>query len=188
MSLNREVNEIVISDSDEEQIDELNNDGYQYDNESNNSVDESEESLSFYDKLTEDEQNEVIETIQDLLEEYIKNEILNISKPNFHKDMNDDITHIVYQSLLDCGILQDDDDYHSLLDFVETYSNDFFENNNVYPMRSSVHSIEKIYNTKYGYIESNIKNKIEKIRNINIFIKKNYYGTIFFRYLHLCCY
>ena len=44
-------------------------------------------------------EDELVESIHDLLEEYIKNEVIHMSKESFMTQLNDDITHLLFQTL-----------------------------------------------------------------------------------------
>uniref|UniRef100_A0A6C0E1J8 YqaJ viral recombinase domain-containing protein n=1 Tax=viral metagenome TaxID=1070528 RepID=A0A6C0E1J8_9ZZZZ len=77
---------------------------------------------------TESETEEELElTIYELLEEYIDgDQILKLSAPTFHEEMTDDITHILFQSLNDAGVW-DEEDYDWLYTIVETYTRLWFQ-------------------------------------------------------------
>ena len=97
----------------------------------NDSVSESsEESLlvesSFMDKITNIDYFEIVETIHSLIDEYLQNNILSFSKPGFHDDLIDEISHILFQPLLDAEICADND-YNEVREHTEYYAGSLFE-------------------------------------------------------------
>jgi putative phage-type endonuclease len=126
----------------------------------------------FYDKLSENELDDLITSIHDLIEDYLTSEILKIAKPDFHKEMVDDITHILFQNLMDANVCKDPD-YDSIYDLVDIHCDSYFENNensNV-PVRSREHCNYNYYCNHLGLekdvVESELTSKIEYLRKLN---------------------
>jgi putative phage-type endonuclease len=131
---------------------------------------ESEMTIPFYEKISESEKQDIIESIQFCIEDYLKTEIQKMSKPNFHTEMFDEITHIIFQSLQDANIFEDSD-YDSLFDLVETQCLQWFENNHDCPMRTTPHYKNNVYTTEYELVDDfaipYITEKIETLRKWN---------------------
>ena len=72
-----------------------------------------ESKTPFVDTLSEDETEEMITTITEMADEYVKEHILEMSDPQFHKKMVDDIAAILFDQWSDAGLCshgEDDDD------------------------------------------------------------------------------
>jgi len=63
-----------------------------------------------------DEFEDLAETVYDLIEEYMTDNIISMSKPNFKDTLVEEVTHVIFQQLDDAEIY---DDYDSLRNFVE---------------------------------------------------------------------
>lgn len=120
------------------------------------------EEVSFIDTLQEDELLELQSTITQLIDEHLNtpSELLRISKPDFHKNFIDEITHIIYDTLYDSGICSENS-YDELYEFVESLSEICYDMNEI-PLRSQ-ERIQKRLTTKE--INQFIK-KIEDLKNI----------------------
>lgn len=66
--------------------------------------------------FTPDEFEDLAESVYDLIEEYINDNVLSMSKPNFKDTMVEEVTHVIFQQLDDAEVY---DDYDSLRNFVE---------------------------------------------------------------------
>jgi putative phage-type endonuclease len=86
----------------------------------NNNIELNNPELSF-DYLTDIE-----EDIFETMEEYMKNEIITISSPNFYKKFIEDISIFYYEYWLDCGIC-DEDDYDEIEEIVQQLSEIYFD-------------------------------------------------------------
>ena len=132
----------------------------------------SELSVPFYENLDSLEKEELITTIQELIEDYLKTDVLKMSKPTFHVEIVDDITNTLFQSLQDADICKDSD-YDSLLEFVENKCDEYFEEkiNEKCPVRTLPHYHENVYLTEYGIPEdvigSILEDKINIIRKLD---------------------
>jgi putative phage-type endonuclease len=128
--------------------------------------------IPFYETLNEQETSDFISTIYSILEDYMKTEIAKIAKPDFHKEAIDDITHILFQSLQDAEIC-DDEDYQPIYDYVEWHCAAWFENKEDmnYPLRSIAFYKDNYHCEEYGlvseFVESYLTNKIIHLRRVN---------------------
>lgn len=129
-------------------------------------------SIPFYETLNEKETGDFISTIYSILEDYIKTEIAKISKPDFHKELIDDITHIIFQSLQDAEICENED-YQPIYDYVEWHCAAWFENKEDmnYPLRTIAFYKNNYHREEYGltpeFIDSYLTNKINHLRRVN---------------------
>jgi hypothetical protein len=101
------------------------------------------------------------EDIFETMEDYMKNEILSISSPNFYKNFVEDISSFYYKYWLDCGIC-DNDDYDEIEEIVNQLSDIYFDVCDV-PLRSMLNS------SNDNVTEPNIEclmNKINKLKSI----------------------
>lgn len=114
----------------------------------------SELSVPFYEKLDSLEKEELISTIQELIEDYLKTDVLKMSRITFHTEMVDDIAGTLFQSLQDAEICSESD-YDSLLEFVENHCDEYFEEkiNEKCPARTLPHYHDNVYLTEYGIPE-----------------------------------
>jgi putative phage-type endonuclease len=99
-------------------------------------------------------ETELAAAIHDLLEEYIKDEVIHMSKESFMTQLNDDIAHVLFQNLTDAGICSPDD-YDSIYSLVCEESHDWFlhRTNPECPLRCSAHSSANILVMEYGQHE-----------------------------------
>jgi putative phage-type endonuclease len=122
----------------------------------------------FYDHLEESDLDDLISNIHELMEEYFNSEILKISKPDFHKEMVEDITHIVFQNLLDAEICNDSD-YDALFEMVNIQCHTKINPN--FPLRSLKHCNYNYHCEEYGldedFVRSQLQNKINHLRILN---------------------
>ena len=114
-------------------------------------------------------ETEIVESIHDLLEEYIKEEVIHMSKESFMTQLNDDIANILFQTLTDTGICSSDD-YDSIYSLVCEESHDWFLQRTVpdCPIRCSAHSSANILSTEFclddDFADSYLKDKLVQIR------------------------
>jgi len=125
--------------------------------------------ISFINTISISEKNQLNDTIHELTEEYVKREIKNHSKPDFYKNLIEEVTTIIFESFLD--ILCSDCDYDSILEFTEMTISDWFEQNTIYPLRQQSHIDYEYYTDTFGLADDFVKNmvdeKIYKLREIN---------------------
>jgi len=84
---------------------------------------DSSHSSSFF--LNESECEELSHTIYELIDQYIKDQVLSMSKPTFMTELIDDISHIIFQQLTDADILKEDN-YDNLYIFISDHCNQWF--------------------------------------------------------------
>jgi len=104
----------------------------------NNNIELNNPELSF-DYLTDIEED-VFET----MEEYMKNEIITISSPNFYKKFIEDISIFYYEYWLDCGVC-DEDDYDEIEDIMQQLSEIYFDICEI-PLRSMFNTSNNLIN------------------------------------------
>jgi hypothetical protein len=143
---------------------ECEDDVYEMELESTSSDTESSDSKPpFYETLPESEQEELVESIYDFIREYMEGDnILKMAKPDFHREMVDDITHILFQHLQDANIC-DDNDFDSMHEFVSHYIDLWYQTKEDinYPMRSIPHYIENFHAVEYGLDDAFVKEYID---------------------------
>jgi putative phage-type endonuclease len=148
----REREEVVI----EEHIDSVSDD------------DTESDIIPFCDKIEDSDLEDLISNIHELMEEYLNSEILKISKPDFHKDMVEEIAHIVFQNLLDANICNDCD-YVSIFEIVNDQCHTKYNPN--CPLRSIKHCNYNYHCDEYGldedFVLSHLQNKIDHLRILN---------------------
>ena len=128
----------------------------------------------FYEKLEETELNDLISSIHELIEEYMNIEILKMAKPDFHEELINDVTNILFQNLQDVKICKEID-YDSVMELVDIQCQIYFENkensNTQIPLRTIEHC-------KYNYhcehlrlsedvAKYNITKKLDDVRLLN---------------------
>ncbi len=68
-------------------------------------------------------------TISELIDDYVKDEILKMSSPGFHNELVNQISDILFEQWTCAEICEDTDEiYEEICDFVENVCNDYFEN------------------------------------------------------------
>lgn len=136
--------------------DEINLNKYTQTNETDDvSSDSSDE--SFYDNLPENEREDLITSIYDLITEYLSEDnVLKMAKTDFHTEIVDDITHILFQQLNDANICNE---YESLYNFVYFQCTEWFETggNYNYPSRHLAHYLYNAYCNEYRLDEDFVK-------------------------------
>jgi putative phage-type endonuclease len=116
-----------------------------------------------------DNYEELVESIHDLLEEYIKAEVIHMSKESFMTQLNDDIAHVLFQNLIDAEICSHDD-YDSIHSIVCEESHQWFLERTMpdCPLRCSAHSSSNILVCDFGqdedFVDSYLKDKLVQIR------------------------
>ena len=112
-------------------------------------------------ELSPTELLDIEEEMYDLMDEYMKQEIINISSPNFYKKFIKDITTEFYGYWLECGIC-DEEDYDDIEDIVEQLIEVYFDICQI-PLRSNYDTCTNISMNKP--IES-ITNKVNYLKSI----------------------
>ena len=125
-------------------------------------------SIPFCDQIDESDLDDLLSNIQELMEDYFISEILKMAKPDFHKEMVEDITHIVFQNLLDAEICKDTD-YFSIFEIVNDQCHTKYNPN--YPLRSTEHCNYNYHCNEYGldedFVLSFLQEKIDNLRILN---------------------
>lgn len=133
----------------------------------NSSTVSSQEKQPFYEMMNESDQAELVETIYELISDYMEGFVEKMVKPDFHVELVDDICHIVFQHLTDtCGDLNIDyDDMHS---FVSHYCELWFKGEDPScPMRNEPHFIENAHAVQFGLDDEFVKHMLtEKIEGL----------------------
>lgn len=131
-----------------------------------NSESESEENLerSIFDKLDEYDVEELNHTSELYILEYIENNILYFSKGNFNSEIATNVTYILYQSLYDNGVINEED-YDDLYEHIYSICNHtlsyvdiphYFEDHIKSSLTKSVNKefIDNLHNCKFRVPES----------------------------------
>lgn len=103
----------------------------------------------FIDTLDDDEIIELTTTIYEMIDDYLKDNILLMCEPNFHSNMEKEITQYLLENWEDaelCENIEDDDDsnnnFRTTLDFVKNATIDYFQMGNEWnqkiPIRSTM--------------------------------------------------
>jgi putative phage-type endonuclease len=138
------------------------------DTSSSDSSSNGSDDYSFF--LNEKECIELCHTINELIEEYIKDNILSISKPHFMTELTDDIAHIIFQHLTDADILRESN-YDSLYMFISDKCDEWFLSRVELkcPIRHLPHHKDNILVTEFSQDEEftiqYITDKLYEIRN-----------------------
>ena len=114
--------------------------------------------------FTPDEFEDLAESVYDLIEEYVTENVLNMSKPNFTESLLDNVTHVIYQQLNDAQIY---DNYNVLRNFVEDQTEIWFTTFYKCPDRHLAHTVENIMVHHFGLEEEfTIQHNNEKLKII----------------------
>uniref|UniRef100_A0A6C0B452 YqaJ viral recombinase domain-containing protein n=1 Tax=viral metagenome TaxID=1070528 RepID=A0A6C0B452_9ZZZZ len=108
--------------------------------------------MDFNDNDLLDIENDVYENI----EEYLRTEVINISSPHFYENLVEDITNVIHDYWMDCGIC-DDEDYDEVETIVENLL-DVYLDFSVIPRRSISYQ---------SLVEPSEKNTNEMLDKIN---------------------
>ena len=101
-------------------------------------------------ELSEEESTELELTIHEVLHAKLHDDILTMSKPDFHTNIVNEITELFFESWKDNGICNDDD-YDEIYEYVFSYVDTFFEmNENIIPHRSSFGTTTYIFGNIYS--------------------------------------
>ena len=122
----------------------------------------SEDSVTFLDSLQENELLDLQSTITQLMDEHLNtpSELVKMARPDFHKKFLDEITHNIYDTLLDSGICQEDS-YEELYEFVESLSEVSYDMNLI-PLRSEEWSVNVLTKDEIDLLSK----KIESLKKI----------------------
>lgn len=134
------------------------------------SRDSSESSYEpFYERMDECEQSDLVETIYELITEYIEGFILKMSKTDFHIELVDDICHVIFQQFADTSA-EFHIEYDDLHSFVAHYCDLWFKSweDITCPIRHEPHHMANSHITEYGldeeFVKKMLENKIHHLR------------------------
>lgn len=136
---------------------------------------ESEVDTPFYENLEETEMDDLITSIHELTEEYLKTDILKMAKPEFHEELVNDVTNVLFQNLQDADICKETD-YNSVMELVEIHAQIYFENKET--SETSKIPLRSLDHCKYNYhcehlrlsedeVKTNLTKKIDELRILN---------------------
>jgi putative phage-type endonuclease len=107
-----------------------------------------------------DEYYELQCTVSELIDEYISNEILHMSSPDFYNEMLHQIVEVLYEQWTDAGICEKTEEmYEEIEDFVDEVTGDFFENYDIPPRQYPTSSVNEVPNIE------NIEKKMIDLKN-----------------------
>ena len=126
-----------------------------------------------YDKLTENDLEQTVETIFQLTEEFVIKEIQQVSKPDFMNCLVSSIAEILFDTFIQGSIFEGNEyEYDVLLEYIEKVCNEWFEQNQItFPLRQYPHMNYNIYEVAFGLDEEFIlelnKNLIDNLQEKN---------------------
>ena len=107
-----------------------------------------------------DEYYELQCTVSELIDEYVSNEIMHMSSPDFYNEMLHQIVEVLYEQWTDAGICEKTEEiYEDIEDFVEEVTNDFFENYDIPHRQCPISSVNELPNIEI------IKKKMTELKN-----------------------
>jgi putative phage-type endonuclease len=111
--------------------------------------------------LTDDDIIDIEEEIYEYLDEYLNGEILKLSSPNFYEEFADDVTNVIHDYWMDCGVCEDDD-YDIVQEMVDNLMEVYLEISGI-PMREYPYTsiVEKEPKNKTQLAE-----QIEHLKNL----------------------
>jgi putative phage-type endonuclease len=126
--------------------------------------------LPLLNTYSDKEKEDLITSIYDLIEEYLNEEVLKMSKPEFMVELIDNVAHVLFQQLTDAGIYCNEE-YDPLHDFVDEQCHEWFANRvQLYcPMRCIPHHCNNILECEYGQDEEFTRQYItDKLKIVDI--------------------
>jgi len=105
--------------------------------------------------LSTEEFNDIENTVLELMTEYVHNESIHYSNPEFHETMINDIVHILYEDYKDSGIFDDENEIENI---VKTASSLFFEINDI-PRRSQFYVLPDVSSEKWENEQNVVSNQ-----------------------------
>ena len=100
---------------------------------------------------SEEEKDDLTMSVYDLVEDYLGEEVLKMSKPDFMVELVDNVAHVLFQQLTDAGIYCNEE-YPALHEFVDDVIHEWFITKSQIdcPVRSSPHHCENILEYEFG--------------------------------------
>jgi hypothetical protein len=123
----------------------------------NSDSETSENTISFFANISEKEQFELDETIYETIEQYMDDELIHYSSSTFIKTMQSDITHIIFQNLLNSELCEDSH-YDEIYDYVCELISIHMEFVNLPPRSNAIM-------TPSALTKSELANIIRKLQN-----------------------
>ena len=144
----------------------------------------------FLDTLSEQDEEEMITTIIEMADDYVKEHILEMMDPQFHKKMCDDITAILFDQWSDAGLCShgeedgdEEDDFGDVREFVGNAIDEFWEQNVDWPDSVPMRS-RNMYSMPYYNDPINIKTISTKIANIRSIPQPEQRSVEWYKYRH----
>ena len=138
------------------------------DNDATTVSESTEDHLPFYETMNECEQSELVETIYELVSDYVEGFVGKMAKPDFHTELADDICHVVFQDLTtsEIDLHIEYDDMHA---FVSYYCDLWFKGEDPScPLRHEPHFMANAHAVEFGLDDGFVKDmltvKIESLR------------------------
>ena len=136
------------------------------------SLTESTSYTPFIDTLDDDDIIELTTTIYEMIDDYLKDNILLMCEADFHLKMEKEITQYLLENWEDAKLFENidnDDDsnnnYNTTLEFVKNVSNDYFHLGNEWTQRIPIRSTKNLETKKFPN-KKYIKTNIEYLRSI----------------------
>ena len=99
-------------------------------------------------------------TVSELIDEYVSNEIIHMSSPDFYNEMLRQIVDVLYDQWTDADICEKTEEiYEEIEEFVEEVANDFFENYDIPHRQCAISAVDKLPNIEM------IKKKMTELKN-----------------------
>jgi len=126
----------------------------------------------FLDTLDDDDIIELTSTIYEMIDDYLKDNILMMCEANFHSNMEKEITQYLLEDWEDadlCENIEQDDDsdnnYNTTIQFVKSVCNDYFQIGNEWSQKTPIRSTMNLELKQYpDKIE--IEDKIDYLRSM----------------------
>ena len=134
---------------------------------------EDEEETLFFENISDKEQDDLKETIYELIEEFVKKDISEFANPEYLNILSKEITGIIMEALIQASICEGSEiDEIKLAYFIEHTILDWFQENvYIYPLRQEPHMDFNIYTTIFGqeeeFIRPVIQTKISELMEKN---------------------
>ena len=70
---------------------------------------------------------DIEQTVVEMVDEYIQNNVLQMADPDFHEQMTNTIAEILFAQWSDAGLCLDED-FEDIITFVERFADHYFDN------------------------------------------------------------
>ena len=136
------------------------------------SLSQSTSDTPFLDTLDDDEIIELTSTIYEMIDDYIKDNILMMCEANFHSKMENEIAQYLLEDWEDaeiCENIEDDDNsnnnYKTTIQFVKSVCNDYFQIGNEWSQKTPVRSNTNLELKHYPH-KKDIESTIDYLRSM----------------------